>query len=708
MAADSSENSLLPPVRKRARGIIRLLTAAVVLFLIVAIVDFYRFREDSIETGRAEVVRLTSNAVNEIDAIARQAEVIAEEYAAELSEHRAAETEASFREHLQKIVQAHPNFYGATVTFAAHEYRPDQEHYSLYYYRNDDRMTFKSLDGLYDYTTEEWFDEALKSGSRWTKAYYDEASSTLLTTYSAVFYDTDPVGVRRPRGVITVDFSINDLRDLLESLDFGPSGYPALTTREGRYLYHPVTDHVTKGKTLLDVAREKNDNTRVVMNEMVQRGESGILEHISTSTGKESWMVFETVPSTGWSLQITFIKDAIDIDAEGMRRRIIAIVVLTILSVIGLMAILLRVEQKDPWRFWVLGKTTSVLLLAGIGIIWFVALQFTELRTAGSRAVISRSTVNSVAREYEELCRKNNLETPLFVPTGIDIQSIRFETPNDLRISGYIWQKYTPGIHDILNRGVVFAGASEVSMEESMRLMIDGLEVVRWRFETLIREDMDYSKYPIDQANIQIRVLHQDLNHNVVLLPDLLSYKFTTPEVLPGVDNEAFLPGWKIDRSFFSLETRVKNTTYGEKESVAKENFPILTFNIGVKRYFVNAFISNLIPIIIVMILLFMLLTIADKIDTGRFMSICVGMFLVVVFSHVDVRNVISAQEIFYLENFYFITYGFILLVCLSAITLTQPDRFRFVKWGNNLGAKLVFWPFITLSLFIITVRAFF
>ena len=49
---------------------------------------------------------------------------------------------------------------------------------------------------------------------------------------------------------------------------------------------------------------------------------------------------------------------------------------------------------------------------------------------------------------------------------------------------------------------------------------------------------------------------------------------------------------------------------------------------------------------------------VSGTLEYGRALSICVGMFFVIVFSHIDLRQRLAAQEIFYPEYFYFTIYA--------------------------------------------------
>jgi hypothetical protein len=203
----------------------------------------------------------------------------------------------------------------------------------------------------------------------------------------------------------------------------------------------------------------------------------------------------------------------------------------------------------------------------------------------------------------------------------------------------------------------------------------------------------------------------------VVLVPDLGAYKLMNPTSLPGLEQGLNLPGWQLTQSFFELRNKRYDTNFGLERSLAKENFPALYFSITIRRVFVDAFISNLTPLIIVTILLFTLLMIAIKDErlvgfmqagSGRVLNICVAMFFVIAFAHIDIRRRIAAEEVFYLEYFYFLIYVTMLWISINSVLFAMGKNIRLIQYRENLISKLLFWPFLLGLMFAITVFAFY
>ncbi len=697
-----------------------LLIAAMVLGLVWSVFSISShliYKRSVLDSSKSSLISLTSTATESIDALLRQAVDSVQSEAAGLSEGRL--TKDSALAQARKALESHPHFYGTTVTYRPFAFDPNRRLYSCYYFKKNGNLEFSQLDTVYDYTKPEydWFGPALQNGALWTQPYYDEAGRTYMVTYSAPFFGTDKAsGKRIPMGVVTMDISMDQIRRIIESLDLGPSGFGALVSEKGVYLYHPNTELVLGRKTLMQVANEQGDQDRIALASRIGSRESGVIDHRSTTTGLSSWLIYAPVRSTGWSLQNTFIKDDLPWNYDRLRHQLIVITIALLAFLVPLSAIVVRAHTGANSRLWALSVVTAVLLLIGIGEIWNVALAYDPHGRIEGVRISDKATLAQVMNNYVRSCAERHTETPVYIPTGIFIESASFSAPSDLSVTGYLWQKYTLGADDGLTRGFVISDATNLSVSENYRQKENNLEVVRWYFNCTIRQNIDHSKYPLEQEKLRLRILHKDLNHNVVLIPDLSAYKFASPTSLPGLEKSLVLPGWKLTQSFFELRNKQYETNFGLERSITKENFPSLYFNIMIKRVFIDAFISNLTALIIVTILLFTLLMIAIKDErlvgfmqagSGRVLNICVAMFFVIAFSHIDIRRKIAAEEVFYLEYFYFLIYLTMLWISINSVLFAMGKKIKLIQYRDNLISKLLFWPFLLGLLFVISVITF-
>jgi hypothetical protein len=670
-----------------------------------------RYKEAIYEAKKSELRRLTIGAARQIDTILQQAMQSAESLAEGLSNGTVTQDEMLSR--LKEMVASNPNYYGGTIAFTPYAHDAAVRHYSPYYSKSGPQgeLEFQDIATIYDYTTpdRDWYVGAMAKGNRWGEPYWDAAGRTNMTTYSALFYRVDPATQEKLAiGVVTVDLSMRWIKDVIESLDIGPSGFGALTTRAGNYLYHPTSEYVQTPTNIRDVAREKGDADRLTMAEKAARDEGGIIDHISTTTGQESWLIFETVPISGWSLQNTFITSDLDIDVNTLRRQIIWILISAIAFVGSAVCLVLRADWDAPIRVWLASGIVSALFVIGIGAMWNLALTYHSSARIPGVKVADKATLRSQINHYRNASEKKHLPRPLVIPTGLYIDAIELRGANDVVVTGRICQKYPASYPRELAKGIQFGHARDVKIETTgVQPLADG-ELMQWRFEADLRVDFDHSRYPLEVEKLALPLQPSDPDGNLMLVPDLDAYKLTTPTLLPGLDRAVFIPGWRLTETFFLLRTAERNTNFGLARNIGCEQMPTLYYVVGVQRIFIHAFISNLTPLIVVSIILFSLALLSKIVEIGRILSVSVAVFFVVVFSHLDIRKNIAAGEIFYLEYIYFVIYSMIILVPLDAFRLAVGLRTRFYERHNGLLANVLFWPFILGIFFAITVIKFY
>jgi len=699
--------------KKKRIAFIILLVFAVLNFIAAsdAIWHHIRYQRETFAKTKTELKSLTLKATQDIEAIFKQAMGKVDIIADKLTTGMIGKFEIS--QQIQSLVLENPNYYGSTIAFRPYGYESDKRLFAPYYHRinRESRdLEFFQLEDSCDYTEPDpdWFVRPMKDGSGWGEPYWDPAGKAFMITYSSVFYEqVFSIGKKTPLGVVTLDISMDYFKKIIEDIDLGASGFGALTSSKGVYLYHPNTEYVVSKKTIPQVAKEKNDKDRLVMAEMAANGQGGFLDHVSTTTHQKAWLVFEPIPLTRWSLQNTFLKNDIAIDVDTLRHNLIEIVVWVLIFLLLLLAFVYSTKIGSKLNQWILIFVGSLLIVAAISGIWNIALIYNPADKIKGIRISDKATLQKTLTEYRQRSESFHLESPLFVPTGVYIDAIKFSGSSDVFISGYIWQKYSDEFPKDLKKEFLISKATNVSIQKLNSSKRNGVETIQFHFEAEIRQKLTHKTYPLEEELIEVQIIHKELDHNIVLTPDLDAYKVRSASQLPGLDKAVFISGWNLINSYFELRHSDLNTNFGVNRSVGKDDFPVLYYDIEIQRNFVDAFISNLTPLIIVSVMLFFMLFLMEKIDTAKVFNICIAMFFVIVFSHIDIRSKISAQEIFYLEYFFFITYGLILYVALNAIGwLLQTDTWIY-RYKSNIYS-LLYWPILLGLTFGVTVFTFY
>ncbi|MCX5813832.1 MAG: cache domain-containing protein [Proteobacteria bacterium] len=665
-----------------------------------------------------QVVHHTMEGARAIDNILKKRMSIAQNIADDLTANK-----LSMKEILKKIrdiVDENLHIHGIAIAYRPYAYNPKVRLHASYYARKYGKPQLIQVESVYDYTKSEheWYTLPMEKGAMWVGPYSGQAGGVLMTTYSVPFYKVDSATKEKiALGVVALDISLDWVKNIVDSLDFGHSGYGAVISKKGVYLYHPNREYVQKSKTIFDVAGESKDTGREIAGIKSLRGEKGVVEHTGVTTGLPSWLIFEPIPSAGWSLHLTFIKDDIPVNLDILRRQLMVIVLVLTIFGLSFSSLVFRAYEGDNGNLWRICTIVFIVLLSGIGILWHIALSFdTDLKSRGVK-IIGKAGLDSFMHSYSKEFIQRGAGEPKYVPTGIFIRSAEFSGANKILMSGYIWQKYNNKTHKDISRGFILPDAiGDIKISEAYSFMQKDMRVIGWYFQATLYGRLDYSRYPVDYERLGIQIRHQDLGKNVILIPDLEAYKFINPSTLPGLGKDFVIPDWEVKNTFFEFIMKNYDTNFGIQDYSGQDNFPELYFNIMIKRNLVDAFIRNMTPLIIVALLLFAVMFIMAEekmskkfaMDIGENLVFIGSMCFVIIFSHINTRGRIPTQEIFYLEYFYFVIYIALLWVPISAILFVGGNKSSFIQYKGNLFSKLLYWPVILGALFTITMITFY
>ncbi|MFD7988086.1 hypothetical protein ACFV4M_32600 [Kitasatospora indigofera] len=381
-------------------------------------------------------------------------------------------------------------------------------------------------------------------------------------------------------------------------------------------------------------------------------------------------------------------------------------------SVLGLALVawlLLRPRPARPAALSWFSASVSALCLLATVFIWVAVAADDTLAGAPGTVVTAQDAATSYLRD-------DGRDGMQQIPTGVMIQTAQFTDANNIRLTGYLWQRLPAGA-DTKTPAVDLPAAvdgSGVGEQVFLHTNSDSTQTVGWKLRTTLREQFDYTHYPLDQQVIWATMWPK--TPGTVLVPDFAAYPPWVPEHNQGLYAGMVTGEWRTHFTAFSMGESTTGTTFGRSDASPEATVAALHFSTGVTREFLSPLLDRLVPLIVITLLvfasLFVVTTDTDRrslagFSTWTVLGFCGAMMLVVAVQHSSLRSTTGSTGVVYAEYFYFILYLVIALVAFNVVEYTSTRRFGFLDWNGNMAARLLYWPVVTVLLFATTVAVF-
>lgn len=716
-AAKTSSPQAAPRRINSRRWIRNALVVAIVvlsILLIWLIARYVQTRSALIEQAQAGAAAQAEETAQMLSDIFAGSMVTAEDIAEELTLGALPYGDISAR--LRREMEADPTIDGITVAFAEGAYSEEYDLFIFYLYRDQNgEIVAEARESRYDYTLPPsddpdapqtgWYYNPITQGPTWTDPFVASGAGKVLIEYGVPFF-AGPSADAEPAGVVAIDYSLESMRRLMAGLDLGATGYGAVYSQSGAYLAHPVPEMVA-GTTIFDRFNEMGELEFADAAQRALEGETLTRSRSAPAVGQESWGFFTPISSTGWALMLELsVADFLPPGHEILASQ--TTILLTAAALI-LFAITLALRAYEPTRprLWALSLAFSAIAL--VAIVATIVLARTAPESYGV-AVTSRTArdryVEQLRQEYAEFGHNPLAE----IPTGVLIQSVRFPDTTSVTVNGYLWQRIPNG--QGLQEGVIMPQRIDEPwvMDEVLRQEIGDETLVVWSFNAALRQAFDPVQYPFDRYNLNIRMSPVELAQNTLLTPDLESYNVTIPGLLPGLEEDVRINGWRVMASGYVFARTWLNTNLGVPGRPAVD-VPELNYVIRTSRRFVGPFIAFLLPALVAGVMVFGYLLNGNKPDEPEeivtALSYTAALFFVIAVVHATLRESAAAVGLTYLEYLYLFLYVAILLVAANTFVFVRYPNFPLVRYEDNLIAKLFYWPVLLTGMLAITVWIF-
>ncbi len=392
-----------------------------------------------------------------------------------------------------------------------------------------------------------------------------------------------------------------------------------------------------------------------------------------------------------------------------------------VLCLLTAAVLVVRPERLHPTHLVRLSAAWSILLLGALLTTWLlINNDVRELATPNGVPVHDRAEVDRFLSAHALNLAPGQVE-PIPIPTGIFIETIEFVTANNVQISAFIWQRYSDRVPDDVVRGFELPGVTTESIMSSDAYTVenpDGSTLQGWHVHMTVRHNHDYRNFPFDRQDVFIRLWPAVPDRRVVLVPDFQSYPDITQSALPGLDRHFVGAGWTAEHTFFSMNMNTDNATFGFSEGATPRGFPELSFNVGLKRNFVEPFLDDMLLTIVVALLLFGVVILNSQnmdrrtrfgVTTFGVLATSGTLLFTVLTKHNQIRSEVTPGQIVYIEVLPILLYVTILLSAANAILLlaAPPDRFKFIFYADNLLPDVLYWPTLLGGLWVTTLVVF-
>jgi hypothetical protein len=699
-----------------------LITTALMIFAAIQTVYLFNKYQQSQQNSKQWAEQQTQFLATDLSTNIQKISAIADALAEALSSAEC--SPCNIEDTLRAAYLQHTGFTALGVAFDVESSATTFRLYAPFIRQNAKGANIERLDSYYDYTVssnqsqdvlsnpEAWYQIAKNQERQWLKPFYDSALEQYVIRFTSPVYSA-----KNKIGLVFVDINFEWLHDQIEKYDIKDNNYLSLLTAQGNQLYHSfsgitqTTEHLTQSITI---------NT-------LTNSTSNLL------TGEPAWQHSVTIPATQWQLRSVISKTTISelfdssetintkTEKDSLHKltqhdRVDWVILLVVIGILLYSCIRLRRKRTSKQQLWIDTGVYTLIFFAGVISIW--VLEYGTINASKKQSIILANKAIIEKFERENALRALNFydEAPIYVPIGLFIQSIEFLSASNVNITGYVWHRYQEGQKSDYEIGTVFPEAIATNISLAYEQEKNGETLKGWYFETTLRENFNPDLFPLDRQSVWIRLWHENIGDNIILVPDLKAYDSLNTRSLPGVEKDFVLSGWSLFRSYFEIREHNFNTRLGITNKSPNGVAPELYFNIEIIRNFINPFLAHLFPLFVVILMLYAIVitmsTDEDKKDYLGFnaagvVASCSALFFVALISHVQLRNELAANSVVYLEYFYLITYVIILLITVNAVLLSLKVKFIFIQFHDNLLPKLLYWPAISGALFICTAWAF-
>lgn len=610
--------------------------------------------------------------------------------------------DSQIREIIKDVVENTDGAHRGGVVFKKNRFNESHSLYSPFYQKLINNSPTQQISDNYDYTIPDviflqdnnnndsktksprtfWFHEPLKKGAMWLPPYYGTTAKNWLSEYIRPFIsDYDGDYSNGFDGIIFMNFSLSGLSEITSELKLENSGYAFILTNDDVLISYPDSQFL--GKPLQQIQEDE-----IIQTLISQRHEASMTRFIHPINKKECWLIFKPIKGSQFSLGILVwaeeIRSKFNINTIFPYDDISLICQIT--ALVFLIGSLIfpygkrRIYYKLSWML-------SFILLASLLIICFDKLNRDISQQSKNQVYESVNVSNLLLKQSQ-----NGAFEIDRIPIQLTLNSLSFSDPSTIALIGKI--KLENVNTKLQEPPVYFPMALQTRWEK-----VDKNQEV-WKFTASIKQPFNYTSFPFDKEEINLRIRLKNEYKSAILIPDFNFYDDMSPYALPGINlDQVRLNGWTLNKSYFSYLTQ--NNTLSE-----------LSFNLVIKRNLIGPFITYLFPLLMILSLAYFTLLMWTRESKQlslwgfSFSSVLArssSLFFILILSHISLRDALEAKGIIFLEFYYLASYSLLICVTISSMLYLSNSKSYLINYQDGLLLKVLYWPYFLLFCIVTT-----
>lgn len=212
------------------------ITVVVSLVILSAIgaINYAYLKDELLQEATKKSKLIEANSVYKIQTTIQRTKIISEHVKEYLIYHNF--EKKSIEKILKKSLQDNKDFYGMAMAFEPNKIYKDP--YSPYYYKHNSKIVYVdlALSKNYNYLKKSWYQQPkINKKPTWSEPYFDEGGgNVLMATYGNPIIQNNKF-----IGIVTIDFSLQKLQDIISSIHVLKTGYAFLISQEHEILVDP-------------------------------------------------------------------------------------------------------------------------------------------------------------------------------------------------------------------------------------------------------------------------------------------------------------------------------------------------------------------------------------------------------------------------------------------------------------------------------------